>query len=55
MDTVSTNHQARNLEIKSNVVSSDDLLGNSVVILIRHGGHFYQLRKTKQNKLILTK
>ena len=45
----------RNLVIKSNVVSSEDLLGCSSGILIRHGGHFYQLRKTKQNKLILTK
>ncbi|MDM3871616.1 hemin uptake protein HemP [Porticoccus sp. W117] len=55
MDIDSTHSQARQLQIKSNIVSSDDLLGNSVVIMIRHGGHFYQLRKTKQNKLILTK
>ncbi|MGS2723943.1 hemin uptake protein HemP [Porticoccus sp. GXU_MW_L64] len=55
MDTHSANSQARELQIKSNIVSSDDLLGNSVVIMIRHGGHFYQLRRTKQNKLILTK
>ncbi|MCV6605374.1 MAG: hemin uptake protein HemP [Porticoccaceae bacterium] len=48
-------HEARSLQIKSNVVSSDELLGSSPVIMIRHGGHFYQLRKTKQNKLILTK
>ena len=45
----------RNLVITSNVVSSEDLLGRSTAIMIRHGGHFYQLRKTKQNKLILTK
>ena len=45
----------RHLVISSNVVSSDDLLGRSTAILIRHGGDFYQLRKTRQNKLILTK
>ena len=45
----------RNLVITSNIVSSEDLLGRSSAVLIRHGGYFYQLRKTKQNKLILTK
>jgi hemin uptake protein HemP len=34
---------------------SQDLFGRGREILIEHGGHFYRLRVTHSNKLILTK
>lgn len=37
------------------VVSSTDLFGTDVVVTIEHQGALYQLRTTRQGKLILTK
>ena len=36
-------------------VSSDELIGPSREVLIRHAGFDYRLRITRQGKLILTK
>nr|WP_300312954.1 hemin uptake protein HemP [Halomonas sp.] len=40
---------------ESREVSSTDLLGESNVLIITHNGQRYQLRRTRQNKLILTR
>lgn len=36
-------------------ISSQDLFAGQKWIIIQHGQHEYQLRITKENKLILTK
>lgn len=36
-------------------VESSALFGSGTLVHIRHGGHVYQLRKTRNGKLILTK
>jgi len=46
------------VELKSSLphtVNSHDLLRGSTHVLILHAGHVYTLRRTKENKLILTK
>lgn len=46
------------VELKAAVphtVESRDLLRGSTHVLILHAGHVYTLRRTKENKLILTK
>jgi len=37
------------------LISSDDVLGPDRRVLIEHRGQTYQLRETRQGKLILTK
>lgn len=41
--------------VSGRVVSSSDLFGADVVVTIEHQGALYQLRTTRQGKLILTK
>lgn len=36
-------------------IDAQQLLGEAGVLLIMHGGEAYQLTRTKQNKLLLTK
>jgi hemin uptake protein HemP len=36
-------------------IDSQELLGENVELIIEHAGQEYRLRKTRQNKLILTK
>jgi hemin uptake protein HemP len=46
------------VELKAAVphsVDSRDLLRGSTHVLILHAGHVYTLRRTRENKLILTK
>ena len=42
------------VEIKQNRVTSDALLRDQKVLIIEHGDKQYQLRHTRQGKLILT-
>jgi len=37
------------------VIHSDDLFGKNGLVLIQHGSEWYQLKKTRQNRLILNK
>ncbi|ALM54188.1 hypothetical protein BJB45_19195 [Halomonas huangheensis] len=36
------------------VISSSELLGDDDQLIIEHNGQHYRLRRTRQNKLILT-
>ncbi len=36
-------------------IKSDILFKNSNIVLIQHHGEYYRLRRTRQDKLILTK
>ncbi|MBK9130623.1 MAG: hemin uptake protein HemP [Gammaproteobacteria bacterium] len=36
-------------------IESGELLGGANQVFIRHGGQIYTLRRTRENKLILTK
>ena len=49
--------QPHSVPQKSNerVMDSEDFLQGEKVVFIQHGEHRYQLRSTKENKLILTK
>jgi len=37
------------------ILHSEDLFGKNGMVLIQHGDDWYQLRRTKQNRLILNK
>ncbi len=37
------------------ILHSEDLFGKNGLILIQHGNDWYQLKKTKHNRLILNK
>lgn len=40
---------------KQSPIKSDILFKNSNIVLIQHHGEYYRLRRTRQDKLILTK
>jgi hemin uptake protein HemP len=42
-------------EKKDKKINSKEIFGNTSIIIIIHCGYEYQLRITKENKLILTK
>ena len=50
-----TPERAVHAVVAGKVVSSSDLFGADVVVTIEHQGALYQLRTTRQGKLILTK
>ncbi|MEJ8566380.1 hemin uptake protein HemP [Elongatibacter sediminis] len=50
-----TEPSARVARIRGNVISSDELLGCDGRLMIRHASATYELRITRQGKLLLTK
>lgn len=53
--TVPTLHVVEVKQAVPHTVASGDLLRGSSHVLILHAGHVYTLRRTRENKLILTK
>ena len=47
--------KSASLDLLAIVLRSTDLFGSDVVVTIEHQGAHYQLRATRQGKLILTK
>lgn len=47
--------QARRIEIEEDCVASGELLNRDGKLWIEHAGEKYQLRRTANNRLILTK
>ncbi len=50
-----TNPQTLATINKQSPIKSDILFKNSNIVLIQHHGEYYRLRRTRQDKLILTK
>lgn len=47
-------HQPRCLHVHDDTVTSDTLLGAEGLLVIEHNGRSYQLRRTRNDRLILT-
>lgn len=48
-----TNNEIKESEVK--LITTKELMGEAQTLMIQHGSSCYQLRITKENKLILTK
>jgi len=55
MMTQRTVHSPKTSTVSARVLDSQRLFGREKIITIQHGEQAYQLRITKENKLILTK
>lgn len=50
-----TTGETRTTPVPPRHIESDELLGDSNQVFILHDGQVYSLRRTRENKLILTK
>lgn len=50
-----TSPQTPSIMNKQTPIQSDSLFKDNNVVLIQHHGEYYRLRRTRQDKLILTK
>lgn len=49
-----TSRQPRSLHVHDDTITSDTLLGDTGQLVIEHNGRCYQLRRTRNDRLILT-